>query len=315
MNSLTAIVVTHNSGAVVDACLQSLGRRPAILVDNNSTDDTCLRASAYPSVTVIANATNRGFASAVNQAVCASDSDAYLLLNPDAELKSDVLDALEALRSNGLATGRLVDEHGKDQRGFGLRRFPTGATLICEVLGLNRLWPGNPVNARYRYTDRDLDKPGEVEQPAGAFLFFRREVWERLGGFDEEFHPIWFEDVDFCFRASQIGFKASYNPGLLAQHAGGHSIRSLSASCRATYWYASLLRYASKHFKPAAFRGVCVAVVLGAVPRLVLDTLRQRSFAPVDAYGKVIRLATLCLFTPALARPELALGSTGRVRG
>ncbi len=75
------------------------------------------------------------------------------------------------------------------------------------MLGLNRLWPGNPVNRRYRCLDLDLEAAADVEQPAGAFLLIRRDAWQALGGFDEGFHPIWFEDVDFLKRARDAGYR------------------------------------------------------------------------------------------------------------
>ncbi len=314
MSSPTAIVVTYNSGEVVDACLRSLGNIPVVVVDNASEDDSRQRVANHPNAHLIANPVNRGFATAVNQAVCASEGNAFLLLNPDTELLPGTLAAL-ATMNHPLLGGRLVDSNNQDQVGFGVRRFPTALSLIFEVLGINQLWPANPVNKRYRYLDLDLNKPGEVDQPAGAFLFFAREVWRKTGGFDEDFRPIWFEDVDFCLRANQMGFRAAYEPTLVVRHGGGHSIRPLAAACRVTYWYASLLRYASKHFRPVSFRGVCVAVALGASLRLVSDTVRQRSTGSVGAYYRVIRLAILSLFSPALARPVLALNETGRVRG
>src|SRR5205807_2640796 len=106
------------------------------------------------------------------------------------------------------------------------------------------------VNRHYRYLDADLDVPATVEQPAGAFLLFRRSVWTQLGGFDEQFRPLWFEDVDFCKRARDLGFEAHYVPQVTAHHLGGHSISKLDWALRTVYWYASLLRYASKHFRP-----------------------------------------------------------------
>ncbi|MEO8025078.1 MAG: glycosyltransferase family 2 protein [Bryobacteraceae bacterium] len=315
MKSLAPILVTYNSSVVIDACLQSLRGHPVVVVDNASSDDTCQRVREYPNARLIANASNRGFASAVNQAVCASDADAFLLLNPDAELLTELDTALPLLERYGLVTGRLLDDEGVDQRGFGIRRFPTAMSMVFEVLGLNKLWPSNPINARYRYLDRDLHKSGEVEQPAGAFLYFRRDVWSKLGGFDEDFAPIWFEDVDFCVRASEAGYPAWYESTLQAKHRGGHSILPLVASSRITYWYVSLLRYAAKHFRPVSFRGVCVAVILGAPPRLILDTFREGSLTPLKAYWKTIRFATLCLLTPSLARPALVFGGASRIRG
>ena len=105
-----------------------------------------------------------------------------------------------------------MDPQNQVQAGFTLRRLPTPLVLAFEVLLINRLWPGNPANWHYRCYGFDYDEPGEVEQPAGAFLMFRRQVWEQLGGFDERFYPIWFEDVDFCKRIRDHGGRIYYDP-------------------------------------------------------------------------------------------------------
>src|SRR6266849_10131100 len=110
---------------------------------------------------------------------------------------------------------------------------------------------------------------------------FRREVWHRLGGFDTQFHPLWFEDVDFSKRARDLGLKILYVPEVTARHQGGNSIAGLNWGCRQVYWYVSLLRYASKHFRPYAYRGVSGAVVLASVIRAVAGVLSRRSFEPV----------------------------------
>jgi GT2 family glycosyltransferase len=191
----------------------------------------------------------------------------------------------------GAAGGRLVDETGQIQSGFTLRRFPTTRALIFEVLGLNRMFPWNPVNRRYRCLDMDLDQPAEADQPPGAFLMFRRDLWQRLGGFDTQFYPVWFEDVDFCKRARDLGLKIQYVPHVTARHQGGHSIASLDWECREVYWYVSLLKYASKHFRPRAFRWVSAAVVLGSLLRTAVEVMTRRSFRPITVYARIGRLA------------------------
>jgi GT2 family glycosyltransferase len=130
-----------------------------------------------------------------------------------------------------------------------------------------------------------------VEQPAGALLLFRRSVWEQLGGFDERFRPAWFEDVDFCRRLRDLGYSIELVPEVTALHQGGHSVGGLPAGRRIGYWYGSLLRYAAKHFQPAAFRMVCLAVVAGSVLRMVAGMAAVRSFDSVRAFGAVIALA------------------------
>ncbi|MGH9662983.1 MAG: glycosyltransferase family 2 protein, partial [Bryobacteraceae bacterium] len=223
MTSAGAVIVTHNSADVIGECLDALHGLRAVVVDNASSDGSAAQAGGRPGVTVVPIAENLGFAAAVNQGIALLDCELVLILNPDAVVLTGLERLAEACRQSGLAAGRLVDADGRTQRGFTIRRFPTPWTLAFETLGINRLWPGNPVNRRYRYLDRDLMEPGPVEQPAGAFLMVRRDVWERVGGLDEGFFPLWFEDVDFCLRRRQSGFAARYVPAAVARHRGGHS--------------------------------------------------------------------------------------------
>ncbi len=269
-----------------------------VVVDNGSQDGTLAEVSRR-GVPVIANPNNRGFAAAVNQGFNALRSLYVLLLNPDAVIVSG-LDAMrEACDEAGAAGagGCLIDEKKKTpQTGFMVRRFPTPAALALEVLVLNRIWPNNPINRRYRAMGADYSSRKPVEQPAGAFLMVRRAVWEELGGFDEGYYPLWFEDVDFCRRAAARNYVMYYTPEAVARHSGAHSIGSISVQVRRFYWYRSLLRYSARHFGPFAFRMVCLSVVAGSILRGVGAALSERRLAPLATYGNVMRLAGRCLF-------------------
>jgi GT2 family glycosyltransferase len=280
---------------VILSCLDALAEMApdvvATVVDNASADRTVELVRQRPGVRLLANLENRGFAGAANQGFAAAVGDPILLLNPDVRLRTPLTPLIEACREHGLAAGQLTAPDGRAQAGFTIRRFPTAASLALELLGINRLWPDNPVNRRYRYLDRDLNREGPVEQPAGAFLMARRDVWERLGGFDQDFHPVWFEDVDFCHRAADAGHQAQYVPQVRAEHLGGHSVRKLPSARMEQYWYVSLLSYAAKHYRPWPYRGVCLAAVLSTVPRTVAGIVRERNLNPVVSGCKIIRLA------------------------
>jgi N-acetylglucosaminyl-diphospho-decaprenol L-rhamnosyltransferase len=270
------------------------------VVDNGSADETVERVQAWAEsrsgVQVIANPMNKGFAAAGNQGFrAAGDAGSILLLNPDAIVLTGLDRLVTASRQYGLAAGKLVDQQGRAQTGFTVRRLPTPASLILELFGVNRLWPGNPVNRRYRELDRDLEQPGTAEQPAGALLMVRRDVWEKLDGLDERFYPVWFEDVDFCRRALTAGYQIQYEPSTVASHEGGHSVGRLASRRRAQYWCVSLLKYAGKHFRPWAFRGISAAVVLSSVPRMVAGMISERSFSPAVTYLTIMRFAGACL--------------------
>ena len=299
MARVAIVIVTYNSAAEVGPCLDALRELDNVeilVIDNASADDTCGEV-VRRQVRLIANPVNAGFAAAVNQGVRATNAPLVLLLNPDAHLVSG-LDALESCfetAGTGAAGGMLVGADGKPQRGFMARNLPTATTLVFEVLGINRLWPSNRVNWHYRCLGLDPMAPGLVDQPAGAFLMFSRAAWDRIGGFDERFWPLWFEDVDFCNRLKAAGFCSYYNSTSVAKHAGSHSIRALSLENRQKYWYGSLLKYAGKHYRSSAFRTICASVVVGAVLRAVVGFPREGPKALV-VYGGVIGLALSRLF-------------------
>jgi GT2 family glycosyltransferase len=301
--AVTAVIVTYNSADVIISCLEALSKMApqvsTVVVDNASSDGTGDLVRARSGAKLIANDQNRGFAAAVNQGVReATGGDLILVLNPDTELLTVIDPLVESAARDGLAAGRLVDASDNTQAGFTIRRFPTPFSLAFELLGINRLWPSNRVNRAYRYLDRDLHEPGPVEQPAGAFLMFRQDVWEKLGGLDEQFYPVWFEDVDFCRRAVDAGYQIAYVPSVTARHRGGHSVSRISSQRRASYWCVSLLTYAAKHFGPGAFRGICAAVVLSSIPRMVAGMISERTLSSVVTYCNIMRFAGLCLVSP-----------------
>ena len=298
MAEIGIVIVTYNSRGHIGPCLDAALRTGAdvLVVDNASTDGTLDEVSRRD-VRLIANPVNRGFAAAVNQGFEALATPFVLLLNPDTEIRRGLEEMREAcaLPDAAGAGGCLVDKSGKPQIGFMVRQLPGPMALILEVLLLNRVLPNNPVNRRCRGLQLDYNVRIAVEQPAGAFLMIRSSVWRELGGFDEGFFPVWFEDVDFCRRAIDRGYRLYYVPGAVAEHTGGHSIWQLSVEKRLIYWYGSLLRYSAKHFHPAAFRAVCAAVMTGSVLRGIGEAAHRRSLQPLAAYGKVVRHAGRCL--------------------
>jgi len=294
MATIGIIIVTYNSAAVIGACLDAALRSGAevVVVDNASSDGTVAEV-AHRRVRLLANSSNRGFAGAVNQGFGLLSCPYVLLLNPDAILASgfEPLRAACDLPHAAGAGGRLLDPTGKPQTGFMVRKLPTPTVLALEVLLLNRLWPGNPINAAYRKRRLDSSRVQAVEQPAGAFLMIRRAVWEELRGFDERFWPLWFEDVDFCRRAADRGYTFYFVPEAVAKHTGAHSLPALTLEMRRVYWYRSLLRYTAKHFRPSGVRTVCVAVLLGSLVRAAAECALHGCLRPLAVYGKVMQLA------------------------
>jgi N-acetylglucosaminyl-diphospho-decaprenol L-rhamnosyltransferase len=300
---ISVIIVTYNSREQIGDCLKSLKGCGAeiIVVDNASADGTAdIIRERFPQVQLIASERNLGFAAACNLGASKSKGSALLFLNPDVVCQSALGDLEAVLGSSAdivAVAPRLVDSAGRPQIGFNVRRLPTTASFICEILLINRLLPNNPVNRAYRCLNMDLSQPAEVEQPAGACLLVRRSAFEQIGGFDEAFYPLWFEDVDLCLRLRRHG-KIMYWPKSTFRHAGGHSLESLTFSERQVYWYRNLLYYEQKHFP--WYTGVAVRLTLlcglglrivAELPGVSSSQTRPARWERVAAYLKAARLS------------------------
>lgn len=296
MIKTAAIIITYNSAGVVAKAVSSARQygMHVVVIDNASTDRSAGEAREAGADLVIVNQENLGFAGAANQGFLTlrEEYQCVLLLNPDVEITTSLDPLIDACLSHGAACGQLYDTDNKPQTGFQVRRFPTPATLAAEVLGINRVWPDNPLNRDYRCLDLDFTRPAVVDQPAAAFLMVRRDVWLATEGFDIQFYPVWFEDVDFCKRIKEKGFSIAYQPAVQARHLGGHSVGKIPYANRVTTWYASLLKYGQKHFSSAGLRIIAAAVLLGAVPRCVLGIYEERSQKPIAVW---LTMCNLCI--------------------
>ncbi len=312
MTTGSAIVVTYNSAGRIGACLDALRNQVGwqrIVVDNASQDDTIERAEqADPAAHVVKNLQNLGFAAAANQGARLASGPILLFLNPDAIAQPGALNALaSALEQDGVAAvgGALSHSGGEVDRGFCIRRFPTMPSMAAEILLLNRLWPSNPLNRDYRCLDLDYAKPQEVDQPAGACLAVRREAWTSIGGFDERFFPVWFEDVDFCRRLRALNWKIFYSPSAGFLHSGGHSVSQLSIGDRQIFWYRNLLRYWRKHENRAAVASLRAIIALG---------MGLRSFATLVGSGPENTPRAEAMRAYARVVRECVLNSARRLR-
>ncbi len=308
---ISVVIVTYNSREHIAQCLDSFRASGAeiVVVDNGSKDGTPeLVRQGFPGVQLIAAPGNLGFAAGANLGAKRAKGTTLLIANPDIVCQGSCqasLDLLEEALGSApdvvAVAPQLVDENGRMQIGFNVRRLPTPAALIFELLGLNRLFPNNPVNRRYRCLDMNFRQPAEVEQPAGACLLIRRTAFESCGGFDERFYPLWFEDVDLCLRLRQRG-KILFWPQVVFRHAGGHSLESITFSERQVYWYRNLLYYVKKHFPWTTGIAIRAAVGLGVFLRLGAELLgitkhsqdRALSWSErVCAYWKAAKLSLL----------------------
>ncbi len=294
---VSVIIITYNSAGHIATCLESLRDTGAeiIVVDNRSSDET-VAVAMEGGARVIANRENRGFAAAANQGARAAAAAAryVLFLNPDAVLEKgfeDLVRTIEAAPGAGAAAGLLVDGDGRPQVGFTVRALPGFAALAFEVLLVNRLWPANPVNRRYRCLRVPLDRTIDVEQPAGACLLVRREALEQIGGWDEVFYPLWFEDVDLCLRLRRAGFRILLCPASRWRHRGAHSLARISFAQKQFFWYRNLFCYVQKNMGSTAAPAMRALTCVGVSIRMFAALFAPGGTRSWSAYWAVMKLA------------------------
>ncbi len=251
----SVVLVSYRTGPVLLECLGSVlrqnGVREVILVDNGNPPGLLAEvdrlAAADARLVVMTGHGNVGFAHGCNLGVARTTQPTLLLLNPDAVLGPGVieaaLDALAGREDVALATVRLLNTDGTEQRGC-RRNLLTPCRCVVEQLRLASLIPGlSGINLN---TAPVPDHPVEVPCISGAFMLMPRDTWELTGGMDEGYF-LHVEDVDFCLRLRRGGGRILYIPGVSVTHVQGTS----QASPMVVEWHKarSLVRYFFTHFR------------------------------------------------------------------
>lgn len=226
----------------------SSGAGPNVVVVDNASADGSAKAvrEAFPSVELTANASNRLFALAANQAAASGVAPYLLLLNPDCELDRESLtalrDQLQAHPGWGAVAPRLLHATGQTQAC--LMERPRLLTPFFFGTPLERWAPHSAELERWFCRGVDHEVEQYVAQPPAACFLVRREVWEQLGGFDPNLE-LFFNDTDFCARMQEAGWPIRYLSSLGVVHHTGSATRQLDDF--STHWHRDRLRYHRKH--------------------------------------------------------------------
>jgi GT2 family glycosyltransferase len=243
-----------------------------LVVDNGSEDSSASLPSGISRVEVLELHDNQGFAGAANRGIAETDSSYVLLLNPDITIVPETVRNLQEEMGRyprlGIGCSALFGENGKSQESFQIRSFPTVARVVKEALFIDEIL------SLFKLQKQPSSNSGrvearEVEQPAAAFWLMRREAWEQIGGFDEAFFPAWFEDVDFCRRLTDAGWKIMFFPQWRVIHRGGLSLERLEYKSFLKIYYSNLLKYWKKHHR-VSLPLIWLPVQLGLVVRRML---------------------------------------------
>lgn len=257
---LAIVIVNWNSGQFLKDCLASLNRcehldrlAQVVVVDNASHDDSYRDLPVLPvPLTVIRNKTNRGFAAACNQGAAVCTANYLLFLNPDTVLHANSLrgplDYLDDTNHAdvGICGIQLIDDRGRIGRTCS--RLPTPVSMFAMATRLHSLLPR--LFSPHFMKEWDHQQTRVVDEVIGAFFVVRRDLFWQLDGFDERFF-VYFEEVDFCERSRQLGFRTVYVATAQAEHTGGgcsNQIRGRSLF----YSLRSRVLYANKHFTTSA---------------------------------------------------------------
>ncbi|MGD1996196.1 MAG: glycosyltransferase family 2 protein [Anaerolineae bacterium] len=289
MRDLGIVIVNYNTRNLLHTCVSTILASQGdfsfeiCVVDNASTDGSAdMVAEEFPQIHLIANRHNTGYPAANNQGLRAlgypegADASRFvLLLNSDTELPPDGLSKMLAFMREhpdaGVAGPKLVRRDGSLDLAC-RRSFPTPAVSFYRLTRLSTLFPRSRRFARYNLTYLDPDEVAEVDAVVGAFLLARGEAIRQVGLMDETFF-LYGEDLDWCYRIKEAGWRVYYNPAVTVLHVKRASTRH-SARAQVEFWRAMLLFY-QKHYAPRTPWAIHILIMGVLKMRIGLERLWQ----------------------------------------
>ncbi|MCF7740408.1 MAG: glycosyltransferase [Candidatus Marinimicrobia bacterium] len=299
---VSVIIISYNVKEFLQQALLSLEKAlqgiesEIIIIDNASVDGSKrIVKSEFPDIKLIENEENVGFARACNQGLETAKGDYFLLLNPDTLLQEDTITTMIEFFENhpeaGAAGCKILNADGSLQKAC-RRSFPRPSVAIPKMLGLSRLFPRNKLFGKYNLTYKDPDELTEVDAVSGSFLMLKREVYERIGGLDEDFF-MYGEDLDFCYRINDAGWKIYYVPDTQIVHYKGESAK-LASFDNLIVFYKAMGIFVNKHFSKGAYFFIDIFLKLGIVMRgflsLISRTVRKYFIPFIDALVVVLSI-------------------------
>jgi GT2 family glycosyltransferase len=276
---LETVIVSHGAEGLLRRCLRSLQEHPAsgetrvTVVDSGSPDGTPdMVEREFPAVRLI-RCENIGFSAANNVVLREDRADAVLLLNPDTEVYAGTLDAaLARLRAEdriGMVGCKLLTESGELDHAC-KRSFPTPLSALAHFTGIGRGDGAGAALSQYRATHLDDDDPGEVDAVNGAFMLCRAEAVREVGLLDEGYW-LYMEDLDWCRRFWEAGWKVFYEPAGVALHVKGGSSEKRRAPKQEIAFHRGMGRFYRRFDAPEHNRLLNAAVYAGIGAKLAIS--------------------------------------------
>lgn len=256
MKTLSIIIVNYNVKYFLEQALRSALKgtegidAEIFVVDNNSVDGSAeIVRSKFPSVLLIENRENLGYARANNQAIRLAQGKYILLLNPDTVIEEDTcgkcIAFMDAHPDAGGLGVKMIDGKGNFLP-ESKRAFPSPEVAFYKAFGLASLFPHSRVFGKYHLGYLSPDAVHTVGVLAGAFMMLRKSVLDSTGLLDETFF-MYGEDIDLSYRIVQVGYKNYYFPGTMIIHYKGESTKRGSLNY-VRMFYSAMEIFARKHF-------------------------------------------------------------------
>lgn len=290
MLDLSIVIVSHQSKNDLDVLLPSVFesegvefsadnsaryKAEIIVIDSGSSDGTAefaekfiisyINNGRYLNSMVIKSA-NKGFAAGNNLGIKQARGKYILLLNPDTKLEPNtlriMLDFMETRPDIGISGCKLVKADGKLDLAC-RRRFPNPWSSFKRLFLLD--------NRDYNYSNVDENIEMEVDSVVGAFLLIRKLVIDKIGLLDESFF-MYGEDLDWCWRCKEAGFKVWYFPKAAALHLKGQSSKlrpvKMLKDFHGAMWIFYKKHYAKKY--PLIFNWIVWLAIFGRLSALAI---------------------------------------------
>ncbi|WP_051035821.1 glycosyltransferase family 2 protein [Photobacterium marinum] len=241
-------IINHNHDELITkkSMLSDLSERYNIVIKSNTPATESLKRYCCDSnIVLLDKSYGYGFSknnnyvfNYLNSKNLISTNDHFIVMNPDVEIESDSIEKLVTLfnkNNTDIGTINLFRDKEYSLYDNSIKQFPSVLTPWLALVKTSR---------NDTYDKKAINKPCEIDWAAGSFLIFKAAIFEKLGGFDEDFF-MYFEDVDICKRAAEEGYKITYFPSIRAIHYAAFANRNIFS--KAFKWY--LTSYSRYHIK------------------------------------------------------------------
>ena len=276
---LSVIILNYNVRYFLEQCVLSVQKAlegidgEIIVIDNNSSDDSCTMIKKFfPKVKLIENSSNLGFPKGNNSGVTQAKGEYICILNPDTVVAEDTFTKMLNTKNWQLNTGiigcKLIDGTGnflpESKRGI-----PTPWVAITKIFALYKLFPKVSLFNKYYAQHLTQNQSGKVDILVGAFMFMKRELYNEIGGFDENCF-MYSDDIDLSYMALKKGkYNFYFHETTVIHYKGESTIRDGTYLKR---FQEAMQFFYKKHFDKSIFFDVFMKI--GA---LIFSLFKQRS--------------------------------------